>query len=234
MTSCSAKRLVKLARADDPDFKLSGEPLGLAEDEVCASPPASAGEQSRPELAAESVDQPSLDEETRLYQPSLDQPQPESRRGLAPRLLLVKSAYVSDALKNGVAYAEQLAKYKVNRGRVLGQGPYGTVYAGSEVGRSDEPFAIKLFDRECQVKREADAMSEGRRCFVVKAFDFFVFEPETSPTIQPRFPSNRRPVISCISSGCLIPMWKISNKAPCVQQKETLNKANRILQSLHP
>lgn len=37
VTSCSAKRLVKLAGADDPDFKLSGEPLGLAEDEVCAS-----------------------------------------------------------------------------------------------------------------------------------------------------------------------------------------------------
>lgn len=76
------------------------------------------------------------------------------------------------------------------------------------MGRSDEPFAIKLFDRECQVKNEADAMSEGRRCVVVKAFDCLRFIAKTSPTIQPRFPSNRRPVISCISSGCLIPMLK--------------------------
>ena len=119
VTSCSAKRLVKLATDADPDFKLSGEPLGLAEDEVCASPHASAGEQSRPELAAENVDQPSLDE-TRLYQPSLDQPQPESRRGLAPRLLLVKSACISGALKNAAAYAERPPKYKVHLGARIG------------------------------------------------------------------------------------------------------------------
>ena len=96
----------------------------------------------------------------------LDQPQPESRRDLAPGVLLLKSTYLSDALKHAAAYVEQPPKYKLHRGHVLGQGSFGTVCAGSDVGHSDRSFAIKLFDRiyVAPGKNDAEAMSEVRRC----------------------------------------------------------------------
>ena len=109
------------------------------------------------------MDQSSLDE--RLYQPRLDEPQPEAR-GLAPGLLLLKSASVSDAFNDAEAYVEHTPKYRVHRGRVLGRCTFGTVYATSAMGHSDESFAIKLFDRVRQGKARAscsDAMSEVRR-----------------------------------------------------------------------
>ena len=47
VTSCSAERLVKLARDDCPDFEVAGEPLGLEDGEECATPPASVLEVAR-------------------------------------------------------------------------------------------------------------------------------------------------------------------------------------------
>ena len=185
VTVSSAKRLVKLAKDDNPDFQLVGEPLGLEgeEDDSRALP-----SWCRPEPAAESVDQSSLDE--RLYQPRLDEPQPESR-GLAPGLLLLKSASVSDAFKNAEAYVEHTPKYRVHRGRVLGRGTFGTVYAASAMGHSDEFFAIKLFDRVRQGKARAscsDAMSEVRRYVallghanIVQLLDIDIFRPIAEP-----------------------------------------------------
>ncbi len=171
VTSCSAARLVRLAKEANANFEISGEPSGIADDEaveeVSYPDPDKFEEVVSPEKRRRLVDiEPteveSAPAEDNFAQSMLDQP-----RRFPQQLLLLKCEYMCRVVAHvGIEHPQ---KYSVDREQKLGSGTFGTVCAVSKRPTSSEPLAIKLFDRgrlehrDCASVRAADAEVEVRR-----------------------------------------------------------------------